>query len=132
MFLDMGRKDNEDLAEAMRTSRDFFSERLSNDRYRAWLAELSPSQVVAGAGVIIFDYHSSPLDPSPLRPIIVNVFTERPHRRRGLARKLVETILAWCRSEGFRTVLLHASDEGKPLYDSLGFKPTNEMRLILR
>ncbi len=132
MFLDMGRKDDADLDEAMRTSREFFSERLSNGRYRSWLAEAAPGQVVAGAGVIIFDYHSSPLDPSPLRPIIVNVFTERPHRRQGLARKLVEIVLEWCRSEGFRTVLLHASDEGRPLYDSLGFKPTNEMRLMLR
>ncbi|HTP12920.1 MAG TPA: GNAT family N-acetyltransferase [Bacteroidota bacterium] len=131
MFLDMGRKDDRNLADAMVTSRQFFSERLANGRYRAWLVE-SDGKVVAGAGVIIFDYHSSPLDPTDRRPMVVNVFTERGHRRRGIARKLMEVIIAWCRAEGFHSMLLHASDEGKPLYDSLGFKPTNEMRLMLR
>jgi hypothetical protein len=28
-------------------------------------------------------------------------------------------------------VSLHASDFGRPLYESLGFRPTNEMRLKL-
>jgi len=132
MFLAMGRKDDADLAESMRTSRDFFSERIANGNYRAWLVEEVSGRVIAGAGVIIFDYHSSPLDPSRRRPMVVNVYTERAHRRKGIARKLLELIIEWCRAEGFNTVLLHASDEGRPLYDSLGFKPTNEMRLILR
>jgi hypothetical protein len=25
-------------------------------------------------------------------------------------------------------LVLHASDEGRPLYESMGFEPTNEMR----
>ena len=132
MFLDMGRKDDADLAASMATSRPFFSERLANGRYQAWLVENGAAEIVAGAGITIFDYHSSPLDPSPRRPMMVNVFTERGHRRQGIARKLVELMIAWCRSEGFGSILLHASEEGKPLYDSLGFKPTNEMRLMLR
>ena len=64
--------------------------------------------------------------------MVVNVYTERNHRRQGIARKLMELIIAWCQEEGFNSILLHASDEGKSLYDSLGFKPTNEMRLMLR
>ena len=132
MFLAMGRKDDADLAEAMRTSRHFFAERLVSGRYRAWLVERAPGQVIGGAGIIVFDYHSSPLDPSPLRPLIVNVFTEREYRRQGIARQLMEIMIAWCRAEGFNSILLHASDEGRPLYDTLGFKATNEMRLLLR
>ena len=132
MFLDMGRRDDADLAAAMATSRPFFSERLTNGRYQAWLVETDPAHIVAGAGIIIFDYHSSPLDPSPKRPVIVNVYTEGAHRRRGIARKVMDLMVEWCRSEGFGTILLHASEEGRPLYESLGFKPTNEMRLMLR
>lgn len=109
-----------------------FLERLANGQYRAWLVESAPEQVIAGAGIIVFDYHSSPLDPCPRRPVIVNVFTERAHRRQGIARKLMEILVEWCREEGFGSILLHASNEGRPLYDSLGFKPTNEMRLMLR
>ncbi|MBI3742580.1 MAG: GNAT family N-acetyltransferase, partial [Chloroflexi bacterium] len=50
-------------------------------------------------------------------------------RRKRLARKLTTTILDWCRANNIRTVILHASDDGRALYESLGFKPTNEMRL---
>jgi len=41
----------------------------------------------------------------------------------------METILDWCASQGIDHVTLAASDEGKPLYESLGFKPTSEMKL---
>jgi hypothetical protein len=35
----------------------------------------------------------------------------------------------WCAREGVGTVILHASDEGRPLYEKLGFEATNEMSL---
>jgi GNAT superfamily N-acetyltransferase len=132
MFLAMGRKDDENLAASIITSRAFFAERLANGRYCSWLVEHTRGKIVAGAGVIVFDYHSSPLDPSPRRPMVVNVYTDPRHRRQGIARTLMEIIIEWCRVEGFGSVLLHASDEGRPLYESMGFKPTNEMRLMLR
>ena len=40
-----------------------------------------------------------------------------------------ETAMEWCAREGVETVILHASDEGRPLYERLGFEATNEMRL---
>ena len=49
-------------------------------------------------------------------------------RRQGLARRLTETAIEWCRANAIATVILHASDEGRDLYSSLGFQPTNEMR----
>jgi hypothetical protein len=48
-----------------------------------------------------------------------------------LARLLMQTMIAWCREQGYKTVALHTSDEGRPLHESLGFVPTNEMRLLL-
>jgi GNAT superfamily N-acetyltransferase len=53
-------------------------------------------------------------------------------RRRGVARQLMLTMIDWCRTQGFVQVDLHASKQGKPLYESLGFQPTTEMRLKLR
>jgi hypothetical protein len=37
--------------------------------------------------------------------------------------------LAWVKERGLRAVNLHASDEGRHLYEKLGFEATNEMRL---
>ncbi len=48
-----------------------------------------------------------------------------------LARRIVETAVEACRARGLKRVMLHASDAGRPLYESLGFRQTNEMRLVL-
>jgi hypothetical protein len=38
--------------------------------------------------------------------------------------------LAWCGEERFDHVTLSASDEGRPLYESLGFRATADMKLV--
>jgi GNAT superfamily N-acetyltransferase len=43
----------------------------------------------------------------------------------------MDAILQWCRDRGIRRLTLHASGEGRPLYERFGFRPTNEMRLEL-
>lgn len=131
MFSDMGYR-MDAIEKAMSASRPFFADRLSDGRFRAWLVEDERHQVVAGGGIIVSDHHASPTDPSPRRPIIVNVYTEPPYRRRGIARSLMELMIRWCREQGFGSIVLHASQYGRPLYEELGFQATNEMRLILK
>ncbi|MBI3969862.1 MAG: GNAT family N-acetyltransferase [Chloroflexi bacterium] len=58
--------------------------------------------------------------------MILSMWCEPAHRRRGL-----EAILAWCRERGIRRITLHASLQGRPLYERHGFVQTNEMRLEL-
>ena len=132
MFFDMGYRDETALAAMKATSEPFFAKGLANGSYVGWLAENPLKEVIAGGGLIVFEYHSSPADPFPRRPVIVNMYTEPGYRRRGIARELMKRMLAWCRTEGFGSVVLHASEDGRPLYESLGFEPTNEMRLMLR
>jgi GNAT superfamily N-acetyltransferase len=132
MYLDMGYRDESALADMIMSSRLFFAERLANGTYRAWLVENAAREVVAGGGLFIYDYHPSVSDRRPKRPLIANMYTEPPYRRKGIARRLMETMIGWCREQGFGSVVLHASADGKPLYESLGFKQTNEMRLMLR
>jgi GNAT superfamily N-acetyltransferase len=131
MFTDMGFKDkvSHDAMEA--TSAPFIKAGLENGSYRGWLVETADG-VVAGGGVVLLDYPSSPRDPSPRRAYILNMYTEPAFRRHGLAKLIVEAMIRWCREQGFGWVSLHASDDGRHLYETLGFKPTNEMRLALK
>jgi GNAT superfamily N-acetyltransferase len=57
------------------------------------------------------------------------VYTEQEFRKQGIARQIMLSILAWVQERGFRAVNLHASTEGRALYEKLGFAATNEMRL---
>jgi GNAT superfamily N-acetyltransferase len=131
MFADMGHRDPTTLSAMLATSEPLFERGLEDGSYQGWLAEGSPGVVVAGGGVIILEFHSHPRDPRPRRAWIVNMYTEPSFRRRGLARRLMEAMIVWCREVELTSVFLHASDEGRPLYASLGFTPTNEMRVDL-
>jgi len=102
---------------------------LADGSYHHWLALDSSGRVSGGGGVLLCPWPPNPLDPCTERAVILNVYTEPEFRKRGIARQIMLTILAWVKQQGLRSVNLHASDEGRPLYEQLGFEATNEMRL---
>lgn len=59
------------------------------------------------------------------------VYVHPEYRRRGIARRLMQLILAWARSRDCARVRLRSSEDGRPLYESLGFMPGREMEFHL-
>jgi GNAT superfamily N-acetyltransferase len=55
--------------------------------------------------------------------VIGNVVVRADYRRRGLAKLLMRATLDWLREQGVQSVLLDATEDGRPLYASLGFVP---------
>lgn len=104
---------------------------LNDQSYYGWLVETEAGEVVAGGGLSLLPRPPSPQDLSDHLAFIYNVYTEPSHRRRGLARLIMETMHDWCRARGLKTIALHASEFGRPLYEALGYQVGNEMRLIL-
>jgi len=138
MFRDMGELPP-DLFETFRSqSRDALRQMFEREIYFGWLAspEDEPERIVAGAGVQLRDVPPHPQSNpsgkidivSGRQAIIQNVFTEPEWRRRGLAAILIERIIDWTRKKGIDSLVLHASDEGRALYERLGFIATTEMR----
>ena len=135
MFQDMGTLPP-DLAPPLRdASQRMFAHAIPSGEYVGWLATPAgrPAEVIAGAGVQVrsrlprIDRSGSRVD-SGAQALIVNVYTERPWRRRGVAERLMRSVLDWTRERGIDDVVLHASPEGRALYEKLGFTATNEMR----
>ena len=92
----------------------------------------TPDGKVAGSGCVwIREEQPRPTNPRQEIPYLMSVFTEKPYRRKGAARAVVAKALKWCRDQGYERIILHASDAGRPLYESLGFERTYEMRLKL-
>ena len=131
MFRDMAFPLDAAFHRATALSETFFAQGLADGSYRGWLAEDETGKVQAGGGIVLLNYHASPRDPHDRRPVIVNVYTEGEHRRRGLAKQLLGVMIDWARVHGYTSLYLHASDAGRPLYAALGFAPTAEMRLGL-
>ena len=131
MYEDMGYADEVSLTAMAETSRPYLREAMTNGTLHAWLA-MSEDRVVGGGLIIVSPWLSHPYDRQCRQATVLNMYVEPDFRRRGIARRLMQTMIDWCREEGFINVSLHASDQGRPLYESLGFEPTTEMRLKLK
>jgi len=132
MFEDMGEGAPKDLERMIEATTPWLASALADGSYRGWLAETAERRVVAGGGVLVSSWPAGPYDPYTRRALIMNLYTEPEFRRRGLARQLMLLMIQSLTEQGFTSVVLHASNEGRVLYEKLGFAPTNEMRLRLK
>ncbi len=132
MWWDMGRRDEANLSLMDAAAREYFAHAIADGSYRGFLAVAAGGTVIGGGGIVISPWPGVLGQRQPRRAMILNVYVEREHRRQGAARALMQAMIQWCRENDFAHVGLHASDEGRPLYEQLGFKPTNEMRLELK
>lgn len=130
MFREMGGDYARGLEAFEPASRSYFECALRDGSYYGVFGEVDGT-TVAGGGVVIAPWPGSPLNFDPRRAWILNVYVEPEHRGQGYARAVMASLIEWCRSQGFRCVSLHSSEEGRALYHKLGFRNTNEMRLVL-
>jgi ribosomal protein S18 acetylase RimI-like enzyme len=136
MFRDMGKLPPHQQPLLERETASYLTDALPRGEYLAWLAETAstPPTIIGGAGVQL-----RPLLPRPRRDadhlelgpeaIVLNVYVEPNWRRRGVAEALMRTLLNALEARGVSRVVLHASNEGRRLYERLGFVSTNEMLL---
>ena len=120
MFTDMGvAMDATALGDA---SRAWLHAAMQAGDYRAWVAETPAGEIAAGAGISLLRWPPGPGTTGVTRlAFVYNVYTEPAHRKRGLARSLMETIHAWCAGQGIPALALNAASDARHLYESLGY-----------
>jgi ribosomal protein S18 acetylase RimI-like enzyme len=138
MFQDMGQLPAAAFEPLRAAAQDFLAVALARGEYVGWLLtpEAEPDSVVSGAGVQLRSVLPHPVDlgdgkvrvAAGRHGIVLNLITEPDWRRRGLAERLMRHILAWAQEQRLDRLVLHASEEGRALYQRLGFVATNEMR----
>ena len=131
MFTDVGYADIARLDAMDAAFAPYVRRAIAEGSYCGWLAVTSEGHVAAGGGLILHEWPATPRSTDTQRAYILNMYTEPEYRKRGIARRIMNAILDCCRAEGLHSVSLHASEFGRPLYESMGFEPTNEMRLNL-
>jgi len=131
MFRDIGYRDEAALYAMAEKFLPWIEMKIASGEYLAWLAVSAGDVVVAGAGLWLMDWPAHMVGSSARRGNILNVYTEPHFRCRGLARWMVEAALDWCKANEVDVVILHASPQGRALYESLGFQAGNEMRIKL-
>lgn len=135
MFRDMGKLGSHQEEALLAATASYLRDALETAEYVGWVAEATgTSSVIGGAGAQIRSILPRPRPGSEeleLGPeaIVLNVYVEPAWRRRGVADGLMRAVLDGLAERGIRRIVLHASDEGRRLYERLGFVATNEMRL---
>jgi GNAT superfamily N-acetyltransferase len=104
---------------------------LPTGNFKAWIIETKEHKIAASGGITVYEQPPRPQDETLRYVYVHSIYTEPEFRRRGIARKILTTIVDYCRDKKFKTLTLHAVEASRPLYESFGFKPTTEMRMFL-
>lgn len=128
MFESMGYDDAELLDTADQAAHAYFFQAIPAGEFHGWLAVTSGGKPVATGGVVIDHHPPGPNNLSGQSGYIMNMSTVPAYRRRGIARQIMLAMLTWLHERAISKVILHPSDMGKPLYESLGFVESSEMR----
>jgi GNAT superfamily N-acetyltransferase len=103
---------------------------LIDGRMQAWIV-VDGERAAASGSILYTDWLPRPDGKPSVLAYVHSVYTDPVYRRLGLARQILNAMMAECRARGLPRLTLHASEQGRGLYEQLGFVPTNEMRLML-
>jgi len=135
MFTEMGWSDIQRLEQLAVSYTEYLRENLASGEAAGWIAEThmgagGSAVPIAGACLVWKRVPPSLRNPDGREAYLLGVFVDPAWRRRGIARKLVAAAIEQARAQGAAMVTLHASDEGRLLYERMGFVDSHEMRLF--
>jgi GNAT superfamily N-acetyltransferase len=130
MFEAMGYEDRAGLEASDAATAAYFERAIPAGQFHGWLASDANGNTVASGGAVIDQHPPGPGNLSGRVGYLMNLVTIPRYRRRGIGRRIMQVMLAWLVDQGIHHVALHASQMGRPLYEELGFRASNEMRLV--
>ncbi len=68
--------------------------------------------------------------PTGNRAHLMNVYTRADYRRRGISKKMVEILIDEAKENGVTEISLDATEMGRLLYESLGFKASDSCMVM--
>jgi GNAT superfamily N-acetyltransferase len=130
LFRSMGWHGEPELAAMESACRRYFESAIPDGRFHGWVAE-ADGRLVGTAGLVVHEAPPTARNPSGREGYVMNMFTRPEWRRRGIARALIRAVSDFLRKQGIAQVSLHATPDGRPLYEQEGFADSHEMRLWL-
>lgn len=131
MFREAGR-DEATLRTMTAHFRTWLAPRLANGAYFGYMLS-EHGAAIAGIGLMLIDWPPHPLHPeTDQRGYVLNVYVEPGSRRRGLAHVLMRLANEEFARRGVTYAILHATEQGRSLYESLGWSATTEMATAVR
>ncbi len=131
MFNEMYPKLTKEIEESRSQTRQWLEEKMSEGTLVCFVVKTEDKHSIGSGCLWIKKDQPNPTRLRLEAPYLMSMYTERYFRRRGVARLIVKSAIAWSRVHGYDRINLHATENGSPLYEEFGFKQTNEMQLKL-
>jgi GNAT superfamily N-acetyltransferase len=131
MFEDMHTQTKKDLKIHDGAFPRWVKRQMKAKRFVAFLVETNDGRVVGGGSLWMRDVQPYPGFAGGRVPYLMSMYTDPSFRGKGIGSMVVRHAIAWCRHHGYQSISLHASKMGRPLYEGMGWKRSNEMELDL-
>lgn len=124
IFHVFGQKANQSMLLA---NRKYYENHIADGSHVDFVAEDSDG-IECGCGAACFtDELPSPDNPSGKCAYLMNIYVREAHRNRGIAHCIVSRLVDEAKKRGCGKIYLESTDEGKPVYRSLGFVDMPDM-----
>jgi GNAT superfamily N-acetyltransferase len=130
VWREVGDWSDEALAPQIPVWTAWFREAIGDGIYVSFIAERDGEAIGSGS-LLLHAAIPRPGSPSDREGRVQSVYVAPDARRHGIARALMDAVLEYARGAALIRLVLHPSDDARPLYSSLGFTALDEMGLRL-
>lgn len=121
LFCELGELAQPDADPALWQATDAYFHRAQQEgSAHTWLVE-EDGEPVACATLALFVRPPYPGNLAGREGYLLNLYTRPAWRKRGMARALLHAMVTYARAQRLGKLWLHASDQGRPLYEQFGF-----------
>ncbi|MCL2376498.1 MAG: GNAT family N-acetyltransferase [Defluviitaleaceae bacterium] len=101
----------------------YFEKFLTEESLIQYVA-MDGSEIVATGGVHFYLYPPSYSNPTGKTAYIASMYTLPAYRGKGIATAILRILIDEVRARSYKRIRLFASNQGRPVYEKLGFKDT--------
>ena len=122
--------DGDCTPEVAEVIRRYLISKMPNDEFIAWVAEADGS-IVGTSGLVFFERPPMQDHLSGIDAYVMNMYTLPKWRGKGIATALLGEIINYVKGTAAGRIWLHTTDDGRHIYQQLGFVSTSsEMELV--
>jgi len=103
---------------------EYFISSISDNSLISWLA-VDGERIVATSGICFYQLPPTSRNPSGKNAYITNMYTLPEYRKQGIGSQLLQLVIDEAKILKYKVIRLHASDDGKSIYNKAGFNDTN-------
>lgn len=121
-----------DMKEVEKSSRLYYQEALASDNHTAFLVYNADDNVIGAGAVSYYQVMPTYHNPSGKKAYIMNMYVAPEHRRKEIATKLLDLLIADSKERGIHHITLEATQMGRKLYENYGFRQmADEMEYVI-